>query len=278
MKLTPILGGVWMGKWIEVEQDVQVYVEDIGQGEPVVFIHGWPLSNKSFEGQISALAENGYRYIGIDLRGLGKSDRPWSEYNYDMAASDVDKVVTELGLTNFVLGGFSMGGPISIRYITNYGADKVKHLLLMGAAAPRFTQTEGFEFGMKPEEVDDIISNIEKDRPDFIEEFSGMFFAKDHSGPFMKWFQSLALESSAHGTIGYAKSLRDEELREETKALSLPVTLFHGAKDEICPIELSHWMKDNIANSTLVTFEESGHGMNVDEKDKFNEELLKLLK
>ncbi|WP_342528327.1 alpha/beta hydrolase [Chryseomicrobium sp. FSL W7-1435] len=267
-----------MGKWIEVEQDVKVFVEDIGQGDPVVFIHGWPLSNQSFEGQISAIAENGFRYIGIDLRGLGKSDRPWSAYDYDMAASDLDKVVTSLGLTNFVLGGFSMGGPIAIRYITNFGADKVKHLLLMGAAAPRFTQTEGFEHGMKPEEVDDIIANIEKDRPGFINEFSGMFFAKDHSDSFIKWFQSLALESSAHGTIGYAKALRDEDLQQETKALTLPVTLFHGAKDEICPIELSHWMNEHIENSTLVTFEESGHGMYVDEKDKFNEELVKLLK
>lgn len=131
---------------------------------------------------------------------------------------------------------------------------------------------------MKPEEVDDIIANIEKDRPGFIEEFSGMFFAKDHSQPFMKWFQSLALESSAHGTIGYAKALRDEDLREETKALTVPVTLFHGAKDEICPIAFSHWMNEHITDSKLVIFEESGHGMNVDEKDKFNEELLKLLK
>lgn len=266
-----------MVHWIEVERGVRVYVEDIGQGEPVVFLHGWPLSNKTFEGQIETIAENGYRYIGIDLRGLGKSDRPWSDYSYDMAAQDLHTVVTSLGLENFVLGGFSMGGPIAIRYITNYGADKVKHLLLMGAAAPRFTQTDGFEFGMKPEEVDDIINNLQKDRPAFLKEFSGMFFAKDHSEEFMDWFRSLARESSGHATIAYARSLRDEDLRDESQKLELPITLFHGEKDEICPIDFSKWMHEKLPHSTLVTFEESGHGMNVDEKDKFNSHLLEVL-
>lgn len=267
-----------MSHLIEVEKGIHVYVEDIGEGQPVVFLHGWPLSNQSFEGQISTIAENGFRYIGVDLRGLGKSDRPWSTYDYDMAAADLNKVVSELGLSNFILGGFSMGGPIAIRYISKYGADQVKHLLLMGAAAPRFTQSEDFPYGMKKEEVDDIIQNLEQDRPGFINDFSGMFFAKDHSESFIKWFQSLALESSGHATIQYAKALRDEDLQAEVRALTIPTTLFHGQKDEICPVDLSKWLNKAISNSSLVIFEESGHGMNVDEKEKFNEELLKLLK
>ena len=106
-----------MGHYIEVEDGVKVFVEDIGTGQPVVFIHGWPLNSKSFEMQANELALRDFRFIGIDLRGFGKSDKPWTGYDYDTQASDVKAVVDQLGLDNFVLAGFSMGGAIAIRYM-----------------------------------------------------------------------------------------------------------------------------------------------------------------
>lgn len=267
-----------MGHYIEVEAGVKVYAEDIGIGQPVVFIHGWPLNSKSFESQVGELAVNNFRFIGIDLRGYGKSDKPWSGYDYDTAASDVKAVVDHLELENIVLAGFSMGGPIAIRYLSKYGQDNVDKLLLMGPAAPLFTQRDDFKIGMPPSGVDDIIKQLKTDRPLFLSKFSDMFFEQKKTPEFLRWFQSLGLEAGAHSTILSAISLRDEDLRDEIAGISLPTAIFHGKKDQICPFELAELLQKEIPNSVLVPFENSGHGINADEPDKFNTELIKFLK
>lgn len=267
-----------MGHYIEVETGVKIYAEDIGSGQPVVFIHGWPLNSKSFEAQVSELAQQGFRFIGIDLRGYGKSDKPWSGYDYDTAASDVKAVIDHLKLDNFVLAGFSMGGPIAIRYLTKYGEGGVDKLLLMSAAAPSFTQREGFKIGLKPEEVDSIIAQIKEDRPAFLNQFADMFFEQKKSVEFIEWFRSLGIEAGAHSTVNSAISLRDEDLRDELESITLSTAVFHGKKDQICPYELGEELEKRIANSVLVPFKDSGHGINADEPERFNTELLSFLK
>lgn len=267
-----------MGHYIQVEENVKIHVEDIGSGQPVVFLHGWPLNNKAFEYQTNLLAKNGFRYIGVDMRGYGKSDKPWSGYDYDTMAKDLEAVVNELRLEQFVLAGFSMGGPIAIRYLTKFGQDNVAKLLLMGAAAPIFTQRDDFNVGMKPEEVDDIIAQIEKDRPAFLAEFADLFFEQKHSPQFLDWFQSLALEAGAHSTLNSAVALRDEDLRGELSSITVPIAIFHGKKDQICPYELGEILDKEIPNSVLVPFKDSGHGINADEPERFNNELLSFLK
>lgn len=266
-----------MGHFIEVEKNVKIHVEDIGSGQPVVFLHGWPLNSRAFEYQTSILAQNGFRFIGIDLRGYGKSDKPWSGYDYDTAASDVKAVVDQLQLENFVLAGFSMGGPIAIRYLTKYGQANVNKLLLMGAAAPLFTQRDDFKVGMKTKEVDDIIKQIKEDRPAFLADFADMFFEQKKSKEFLHWFQVLGLEAGAHSTINSAIALRDEDLRGELTGITVPTAIFHGKKDQICPYELGEILEKQIPNSVLVPFKDSGHGMNGDEPERFNTELIRFL-
>lgn len=266
-----------MGHYIQVEENVKIFVEDVGEGQPVVLIHGWPLNSKAFEAQVSELASNGFRFIGIDLRGYGKSDKPWSGYDYDTAASDVKAVVDQLGLKNFVLGGFSMGAPIAIRYLSKYGQENVDKLWLMGPAAPLFTQREDFKIGMKPEEVDDIIKQLKEDRPAFLGQFADMFFEQKKSPEFIHWFQLLGLEAGAHSTINSAIALRDEDLRDELSTITIPTAIFHGKKDQVCPYELGEHLEKEIPNSVLVPFKESGHGMNGDEPERFNSEMIRFL-
>ncbi|MGB6407437.1 MAG: alpha/beta hydrolase [Planococcus donghaensis] len=267
-----------MGHYIEVEDGINVYVEDIGSGQPVVFIHGWPLNSKAFESQVSVLAEQNFRFIGIDLRGYGKSDKPWSSYDYDMAANDVKAVVDYLKLDHFVLAGFSMGGPIAIRYLTNFDQQGVDKLMLLAAAAPLFTQRDDFQHNLKPEEVDGIIDQLKEDRPAFLGQFADMFFEQEKSPEFLHWFQTLGLEAGAHSTIKSAIALRDEDLRDELAGITVPTAIFHGKKDQICTYELAEELDKQISNSVLVPFEDSGHGINADEPERFNSELLKFLK
>jgi len=129
---------------IRTTNGVNINVEDIGAGKPIVFIHGWPVNHKMFEYQFTELPKHGYRCIGIDLRGFGDSDKPWDGYNYNSMADDVKAVLDTLNLQNVTLVGFSMGGAIAIHYIARHQGSHISKLVLLGAAAPCFTKREDF--------------------------------------------------------------------------------------------------------------------------------------
>src|SRR5579862_6858348 len=106
----------------ENSADIEVYYEDHGAGQPVVLIHGYPLSGRGWEKQVPVLLEAGYRVITYDRRGFGKSSQPAGGYNYDTFAADLHKLVTHLTLRDFTLAGFSMGGGEVARYLAKYGS------------------------------------------------------------------------------------------------------------------------------------------------------------
>src|SRR5664279_8026 len=93
-----------------------------------------------YEYQYNDLIKNGFRVIGITLRGFGKSDKPYGEYNYDIHATDINSILNELEIRDAVLGGFSMGGSIAIRYMSKFKGEHISKLALFGAAAPIWTQ------------------------------------------------------------------------------------------------------------------------------------------
>ena len=103
--------GATRAEYIEVEPNVNLHITDAGEGRPIVLIHGWPLSDEMYEYQYNDLINSGFRAIGITLRGFGKSDKPYGEYNYNVHVLDIKKVLDKLDIKNAVLGGFSMGGP-----------------------------------------------------------------------------------------------------------------------------------------------------------------------
>ncbi|WP_028594475.1 alpha/beta fold hydrolase [Paenibacillus assamensis] len=266
-----------MGYYVTVEKDVNVYVEDVGAGTPVVFIHGWPVNHHMFEYQTSQLPKHGYRTIGIDLRGFGKSDRPWHGYSYDRMADDIHEVLESLQLNNVRLIGFSMGGAIAIRYMARHAGKRVSQLVLAGAAAPAFTQRPDFPHGLPKAEIDDLLEQVDKDRPQLLSDFGNIFFAQPISDSFRNWFQMLGLEADSHATYETLKSLRDEDLRDDLSKIYVPTAIFHGKQDKITPFSLATVMNEGIEGSHLVPFVQSGHGSFYDEREKFNKELLSFL-
>src|SRR5688572_27032261 len=120
---------------------VKIYYEDLGQGKPVVLIHGWPLDNQMWEFQIPALVQSGHRVIAYDRRGFGKSSKPWDGYEYDTLSEDLKLLIEQLDLHEVTLIGFSMGGGEVVRYISRYGSDRVSRIVLLGAVTPSMKLT-----------------------------------------------------------------------------------------------------------------------------------------
>ena len=131
---------VTVGK--ENSGNIDLYYEDHGSGKPVVLIHGYPLSGASWEKQVPALLNAGYRVITYDRRGFGKSSQPTDGYNYDTFAEDLHKLITQLKLQDFSLVGFSMGGGEIARYFGKYGSNGAGLAGIIGGVRPCLLRTD----------------------------------------------------------------------------------------------------------------------------------------
>lgn len=267
-------------EFIEVEKGVRLHVCDWGRGKPILFIHGWPLSLEMFEYQFTKLPEKGFRCIGITLRGFGHSDKPWGVCTYDTFADDVKKVLEALSLKDVTLLGFSMGGAIALRYIERHRGERIAKLVLCGAAAPRFTKADFFSHGLEKSAVDALIEQSNNDRARLNADFGKIFFSREDavSLPLGVWFQNMGMAASPHATVASLVALRDTDLRSAVAQIHMPTLILHGVKDKICPFILAEVTAQGIQGSKLVRFENSGHGLFYEEKDKFNKELIDFVK
>jgi non-heme chloroperoxidase len=253
-----------VGYFVSVEQGVSIYVEDINPrgGKTIVFIHGWPLSHKQFEYQFDVLPAMGYRCIGIDWRGFGKSDKPTGGYHYDRLADDIRTVIDVLQLDNFTLAGHSTGGAIAIRYMARYNGHGVSKLVLIDAAAP---------IGFTPETANKLLNETLNDRPKMLRGITDTFFFQYITGPFSDWFFQLGLQAAGWSTAAIIVLLRDEKLYADLQKIVVPTLIIHGIHDRVIPFAQAQELNQKIRNSLLVPFEYSGHGPFWEERGKFNQ-------
>jgi len=264
-------------EYISVESNVRLHVTDAGEGRPIVLIPGWPLSDEMYEYQYNDLINKNFHVIGITLRGFGKSDKPYSKYNYDVHAEDILNILSELEVNDAVLVGFSMGGAIAIRVVSMDDETRISKLVLCGAAAPIWTQRVDFPYNLPQSAVDDLIALNFKDRPKLLSNFAKIFSATETSlnEGIGNWLNSIGLSASSYATAQCLMALRDTDLRDDMARIKIPTLIMHGKKDKICSFDLAGQMKAGIANSQLIAFEKSGHSLFLEETDKFNSELIK---
>jgi len=269
--------GIARAEYIEVEHNVRLHITDAGEGKPIVLIHGWPLSDEMYEYQYNDLINKNFRAIGITLRGFGKSDKPYGAYDYDVHASDIQKVLDKLKIEAAVLVGFSMGGAIAIRFVAAYNGVHVSKLALCGAAAPSWTQRKDFPYNLPKSAVDDLIELNNQDRPKLLSNFAKIFSATETSlnEGIGSWLNGICLSASSYATAQCLIALRDTDLRSDLKKIKIPTVIMHGRKDKICSFDLAEQMEAGISNSQIIAFENSGHSMFLEETKKFNTELIK---
>lgn len=265
-----------MGYYINVESGVSIYVEDLNQrsNKTILFLHGWPANHKMFEYQFNQLPQMGYRCIGMDVRGFGKSDKSFTGYDYNRLADDLRIVIDTLQLREITLAGHSTGGAIAVRYMARHGGFGVSKLALLAAAVPSVIQRPYFPFGLKSEDVLQIIKGTYSDRPKMLQDFGKMFFYQSISEPFSQWFLQLGFEAASWSTAAIANTwLYEEQLFNDLRNIQVPTLILHGIHDKVCHFPLAHAQKQSIPDSKLVPFEHSGHGLFWEEREKFNREL-----
>ncbi|HYG37262.1 MAG TPA: alpha/beta hydrolase [Cytophagales bacterium] len=262
---------------------IRLYYEEWGNGRPVVFIHGWPLSHEMWEYQLTELPNHGLRCIAYDRRGFGKSDKPWQSYDYDTLADDLKSVLEELNLRNVTLVGYSMGGGEVVRYFSKHGGERVSKVILVGSVAPYLLKTDDNPEGVDRQTFEEMEKKIKEDRPAFLSAFGKQFFGVNlvshpASEDLLRWAQALALIGSPKATLECLWSFAETDFRNEVSSIRVPTLIIHGDSDNIVPIELtSKKVAETIPGAQYLVYEGAPHGLFYTEKERLNNDILEFV-
>lgn len=263
----------------------QIYYKDWGEGQPIVFSHGWPLSADAWESQMFFLASNGYRCIAHDRRGHGRSSQPWNGNEMDTYADDLAELFEKLDLNNAIMVGHSTGGGEVARYIGRHGTERVAKAVLMGAVPPLMLKTDQNPGGLPIEVFDGFRKQYLADRAQFfIELASGPFYgfnrpgAKVSQGLIDSWVMQglMAGHKNAYDCI---KAFSETDFTEDLKKFDVPTLIIHGDDDQVVPIGAAALISSKLVkNATLKIYPGGAHGLGDTAKEQVNADLLAFAK
>ncbi len=262
---------------------IDLYYEDHGGGKPVVLVHGWPLSGRSWEKQTTALLEGGYRVVTYDRRGFGESSKPTVGYDYDTLAADLNAVVTRLDLRDAALAGFSMGGGEVARYIGTYGSERVRKAVFLGAIPPFLLKTPDNPSGVEREVFGGIEQGLAADRPAFLAGFLRNFYNVDVLGgtrvseELVRLSWTVAAGASPVATLACVSAWLTD-FRGDLAKIDVPTLVVHGDADRIVPLEISgRRTHEAVPGSRLVVLKDAPHGFIWTHADEANRAMLDFL-
>jgi non-heme chloroperoxidase len=262
---------------------IELYYEDHGKGNPVVLIHGWPLSGRSWEKQTRALVDAGYRVIMYDRRGFGHSSKPAIGYDYDTLAEDLRRLIIRLRLRDVTLVGFSMGGGEVARYLSKYGTRGVSNAVFISAIPPFLLKTHDNPEGVDGSVFEGIKQGIAADRLAFLSQFLGNFYNVDVLGgrlisdQVVQFSWAIAAGASPRGTIDCVNAWLTD-FRKDLKRIDIPTLVIHGESDRIVPLAASgKRTAEMVQQGRLVVVEGGPHGLTWTHADQVNRELLNFL-
>ncbi len=225
----------------ENSANIELYYEDHGSGQPVILIHGYPLSGASWEKQVAALLNAGYRVITYDRRGFGKSSQPAEGYSYDIFAEDLHKMIMQLKLQDFTLVWFSMGGGEIARYFGKYGSSGAAKAVIIGGVPPFLLKTSDNPEGVDGNVFEGIKKAVAADRYAFFTEFFKNFFNTDLyldkrvSEDVVRASWNLAAGASATASLACVATWL-EDFRHDLSRIDVPTLVIHGDDDRIVPL------------------------------------------
>lgn len=269
---------------ITTKDGTQLYYKDWGQGRPVVFSHGWPLSADAWEDQMYFLAEHGYRVVAHDRRGHGRSSQPWNGNDLNTYADDLATVIETLGLEKITLVGHSTGGGEVARYIARHGTRRVVGAVLVGAIPPLMVKTPQNPNGLPLEVFDELRRQVLADRAQFFKDLSAPFYGANRPGAKVSQglrdsFWRQGMQAGLKNAYDCIKAFSETDQTADLKAFDVPTLIIHGDDDQIVPIGASaHASAKLVKGAVLKVYSGASHGLPATHKEQLNADLLAFLK
>src|SRR5580692_5164685 len=223
-------------------EDIEIYYEDHGTGQPVVLIHGYPLSGRGWDKQVPALLDAGYRVITYDRRGFGKSSQPTTGYDYDTFAADLSTLLEHLDLADAVLAGHSMGTGEVTRYLGRYGSARVAKGVLIGPIPPYLLQTPDNPDGVPQSLFDGFAAAATADTPAWMKGFLDNFYNFDTlrgtliSDQAFQASWNLAVTASATAAVACIPTW-ETDFRAALPEIDVPMLVVQGDADQVLPLD-----------------------------------------
>jgi non-heme chloroperoxidase len=270
--------------YIKTRDNTNLYVKQWGTGRPVILIHGWPLSSDSWDPQAHALADAGYHVVAYDRRGFGRSDQPWSGYDYDTLTDDLADVMNASGATtDTTLIGFSMGGGEVARYMSRYNGAGVVKAGLISSVVPFMLQTDDNPDGVPQAIFAEMTEGMRTDRPQFMRSFLNDFFGQGTissavSDETIDWAWRLCMQAGLKPTLACAQAFATTDFRPDLASFKVPTLIVHGTADKTVPIAATGRMAAAIIKTRkLIEYDGAPHGLFVTEQARLTKDLLAFL-
>jgi non-heme chloroperoxidase len=265
---------------LTTKDGTHIFYKDWGEGQPIVFSHGWPLSSDAWDAQMLFFAQKGHRVIAHDRRGHGRSGQPWLGNDMDTYADDLAQLIDKLDLKNAVLIGHSTGGGEVARYIGRHGNRRLAKAVLLGAVPPLMLKTAANPAGLPIEVFDGIRNGVFHDRAQFFRELTLPFYgfnrpsAKVSQG-LQESFWLAGMQCSIKGAYDCIKQFSETDFTEDLKKIEVPTLIAHGDDDQIVPIGASAQLSSKLVKkATLKVYKGAPHGMAQTLVDEINADLL----
>jgi non-heme chloroperoxidase len=267
----------------ENSTNIDLYYEDLGSGQPVVLIHGYPLDGHSWEKQTKSLLDAGYRVIAYDRRGWGQSSQPTTGHDYDTYAADLNELLEQLEIEDIVLAGFSMGTGEVTRYLGTHGSDRVRKAVLFGAIPPFLLKTDDNPDGVDGSVFEGIKEIVLKDRYVWFKQFFDDFYNVDKLAPEriseQAWQASfnVACMGSAYSSYACVDAWLTD-FRDDLPKIDIPTLVMHGTEDRILPFDSTAGrLSDLIDDVTVIPVENGPHNIGWTHPEVVNPILLAFL-
>jgi non-heme chloroperoxidase len=266
---------------VTTSDGTQIYYKDWGEGQPIVFSHGWPLNADSWEAQMLFLASHGYRCIAHDRRGHGRSSQPWHGNDMDTYADDLATLIDALDLQDVVLIGFSTGGGEVARYIGRHGTARVAKAALVSSVPPFMLKTDDNPGGVPIEVFDQIRAGSIADRSQLYRDLADTsFFGANRPGASVSQgvrdaFWRQGMQSGHRNAYECIEAFSETDFRADLESFDIPTLVLHGDDDQVVPFSVGGQASAAmIENATLTVYPGAPHGITDTHKEQLGADLL----
>jgi non-heme chloroperoxidase len=268
--------------FVTTKDGTEIYYKDWGEGPPVVFSHGWPLSSDAWDAQMLFVIEHGFRAVAHDRRGFGRSTQASSGTDMNGYADDLAAVIEALDLRDVTLVGHSTGGAEVARYVGRAGTSRVAKVVLISAAVPALLQTDANPEGLPKEALEGLLAGLRADRSQFYKDLAMQFYGANRSGAkvsqgvldqFWLWAMQAGLKNSLDSVMAL-----QPDFTPDLERIDVPTLILHGEDDQIVPVQISAMKSAGIVkDSKDVIYPGAPHGITATHQDDINSELLRFL-